>query len=80
MTERWDFKEKVYKPYQVPQEATIFENDHSKMVKCASCQQPLIYGLSYCSKQIQQGGFGYAICSECYDREWTERRESGGLE
>ena len=46
------------------------------MVKCAQCGKPVIYRESYTSRTIHSDyGFGYAVCPECYLKEWEEEGE-----
>lgn len=48
-----------------------------EVVNCARCGKKIKYGDCYTSKQIHNDfGFGYAVCPECYEKEWKEYREA----
>lgn len=55
---------------------SIYETDMDKIVNCAQCNEELKYSESYTSMEKQTYfGFGYAVCSKCYNEEWIRRRE-----
>ncbi|MFQ6793822.1 MAG: hypothetical protein ACLRT4_13770 [Thomasclavelia sp.] len=60
-------------PYELPQGASLYEKDMEKIVACAECGKKIRYGNSYTSRRIQNlVGFGYAVCGECYAKEWKD--------
>lgn len=70
---KWDFKTKHYNDYKVPPLATVYEQNMSKIIQCASCRNALKVGNGYTSRQIHNAlGFGYIVCGDCYKKEWQE--------
>lgn len=48
-----------------------------KIVACAQCGRKMLFGDGYTSRQIHtRQGFGYAVCEQCYDKEWKEKEEN----
>jgi hypothetical protein len=84
MAQKWNFKRHEYEPYKLPENASMFEVDMDKVVSCAQCGHPISFGLCYTSRQIHtQHGMGYAVCSQCYDKERSDEkamRDAGGAE
>lgn len=75
---KYNFKTGSYDNYSVPSNWKVrcYCDDCSEEINCCSCGKLLKYGESYTSRQIQtRGGFGYAVCSECYDIEFKEERD-----
>ena len=55
----------------IPDGSSFFELDMDKIIKCAKCGDDLKYGDSYTSRTIMNKvGFGYAVCHDCYMKEW----------
>lgn len=70
---RWIPKKHKYKKYRLPFGACLYSGDMDKVVSCASCGKEIKYGDSYTSRQIHTGfGIGFAVCSECYEKELKE--------
>lgn len=74
---KWNYKTKKYDEYTLPEGATTFASDLDAVVNCASCGKQMKYGDGYTSMEIHtpSSGFGYIVCSDCYDREIAIRRE-----
>lgn len=74
---KWDRANEEYAPHRVPAEwkVSLYEDDMDAIVNCASCGKELPYGETYTSMEIHTGrGFGYAVCDECYRKEFRRRR------
>ena len=79
--QKWNFSTHEYEPYAVPKEwDTVVIADLDEEVSCAGCGKRLRYGDCYCSTQIhtELTGFGYAVCRDCYRKEWRERAAAEG--
>lgn len=80
MLQRFNEKERVYEPYQVPDDwyVSTYETDMDTTVNCCQCGRKVPFGECYTSMQVQTAvGFGYAVCGECYyGKEWPEREEA----
>lgn len=74
---KWDFKTKEYYDYELPEHACLFSDDMIKVIACAECGRKMLFGDGYTSKQIHtELGFGYAVCEQCYEKEWREAIEN----
>ena len=74
---KWSFADNVYKPYTVPENASMYEVDMGKKVSCANCGKTVKYGDTYTSLTIHSPyGMGYAVCKTCYYDELEDRQES----
>ena len=70
---RWLPKKRKYKKYRLPVGSCLYSDDMDKVVSCASCGKEIKYGDSYTSRQIHtEIGVGFAVCSECYEKELKE--------
>lgn len=50
---------------------TTYSNDMDEIVACAACGKPLKFGDAYTSRKIQSNaGFGFAVCEDCYEKEF----------
>lgn len=73
LAKKWNFSKDEYEDYELPEEATTYSNDMNKIVSCARCGKKVLFGEAYTSRQIHTpGGFGYAVCEKCYEKEWKE--------
>lgn len=71
--QKYNFKEKKYSEYQLPEHASMYEDDMEMIIACAECGKPLLYGNGFTSRKIHTHiGMGYSVCSGCYE---TERKE-----
>ena len=52
---------------------TTYSNDMEEIVVCAACGKALKFGDAYTSRKIlSNGGFGFAVCEDCYEKEFKE--------
>lgn len=53
--------------------ATTYSNNMNEIVACAACGKALKFGDAYTSRKIlSNGGFGFAVCEDCYEKEFKE--------
>ena len=79
---RFDWITRKYCNYYIPASwyCSTYENDMDRIVNCAECGKEVPYSATYVSLAIHNVmGFGYAVCPECYEKEW-EARELAGKE
>ena len=63
----WVDSKQKYESYELPDGATMYENDMDKVVSCACCGKKVLYGNTYNSHKIHgEFGFSYAVCGDCY--------------
>jgi hypothetical protein len=44
-----------------------------EIIVCAACGKALKFGDAYTSRKIlSNGGFGFAVCEDCYEKEFKE--------
>ena len=74
---RWNYEKHIYEPYQASENAATYMEDLDSFVDCAECGKKIRFGCSYTSLRIHTPifGMGYAVCEECYKKEWEERRK-----
>lgn len=74
--QKWDFKARKYYDYDLPEGVCLYSADMDKVIACAQCGKRILFGDSYPSRRIyaihSTHGFGYAVCEQCYDKEWKE--------
>lgn len=64
---KYDLETGQYEDYALPDGSTYYEDDMNKKVACCECGKKIMYGASYTSRIIlNSGGFGYAVCEDCY--------------
>ena len=76
---KWNYESRTYDEYYVPYEWNIklLTNDMDEIINCPHCGKEFPYGESYTSKEIHNKvGFGYPVCSDCYEEEWERKRKS----
>lgn len=74
---KWNFKTREYEPYSVPADwnCKTFSVDMDEIVNCPYCGREVRFGDCYTSRQIHtRYGMGFAVCEECYEKEWLEER------
>ena len=50
---------------------TTYASDMDTVVACAACGKSLKFGDAYTSRKIlSNAGFGYAVCKDCYEKEF----------
>lgn len=63
----WNEVKNDYDPYELPEGASLYEQNMDTVVSCACCGKKVIYGNAYTSHKIHDYiGFGYAVCGDCY--------------
>lgn len=75
--QKWSFERHKYEPYSVPKEWSVrmYSDDMEEEINCAECGKVIRYGESYVSTVIHAHmRFGYAVCGECYGKEWERRK------
>ena len=76
MLPRWNYEKHIYEPYKVSNNVSMYKENLDDMVDCAECGKEIKFGDSYTSLRIHnEFGLGYAVCDECYKKEWDERRK-----
>ena len=74
---KWNFKTREYEPYSVPADwnCKTFSVNMDEIVNCPHCGREVRFGDCYTSRQIHtRYGMGFAVCEECYEKEWREER------
>ena len=77
MVQKWNFKTRKYKDYEVPSGWYIscYENDMEAAINCAECGNRMTFGEGYTSRTIHtEHGFGYSVCPKCYEAEWQAEK------
>lgn len=70
MVLKWIPEKHKYVKYELPEGASLWEEDMEEVVSCASCGKKVKFGNSYTSRHIhEESGFGFAVCKECYEKE-----------
>ena len=71
---KWLEKDHKYIPYELPEGASLYEDDMDKEVACCWCGKKVKFGDCYTSKHIHTDmGIGYAECEECYFGEHNDK-------
>lgn len=76
---KWNYEKHEYDEYEVPKEwnVKLYSEDMKEIINCPHCGETLEYGNSYTSLEIHNYlGFGFAVCSKCYDEEWGRKRNA----
>lgn len=78
LVNKWDFKRREYTKVEIPKfyhSPLLAEMD--EQVNCIHCGNLLPYGNCYTSRRYHsQHGFGYPVCSTCYEEEWKEEHNA----
>lgn len=75
---KWNVKKRDYELYQIPKDWNIcsYTDDMDKQINCCQCGKIVRFGDCYTSLEVHTPvGFGFAVCSECYDKEWARKKE-----
>ena len=75
---KWDYERHTYDKIKVPKDwkCTVYCEDMDQVINCPQCGKKLKYGETYTSLEIHSvGGFGYAVCEKCYEKEWKRRKK-----
>lgn len=75
---KWNYETKTYDPYTPPEgNIVLYSEDMDELINCAQCGKELSFGEGYTSKEIHTSvGFGYPVCTDCYDQEILRDKES----
>lgn len=72
----WNYEKQSYEPYELPEKSSVFEPNMDAVCSCASCGKEMLFGDGYTSRKIHTFmGMGFAVCSQCYSKEWKEEQE-----
>lgn len=75
---KWNCKKHEYEPYPVPKDKklTLYTENMEEEINCCQCLKLMKYKDSFTSREVHNAvGLGYAVCKECYEKEWERRRE-----
>lgn len=76
---KWNYKKHKYEDCMIPNswKVSLYETDMDTIVNCPHCGKEVRYGDTYTSRQFHNWvGLGYAVCEECYEKEWKREREA----
>ena len=76
---KWNYDIHDYEPYEVPDDwnCKTYSADMDEVVNCPHCGNKILFGQSYTSMEIHSKvGFGYAVCEQCYEKEWNRRKKA----
>ncbi len=76
--QKWNWSKHTYEDYEVPNNwvCKCYSDDMNEIVNCPHCGEQITFGESYTSMEIHTDlGFGYAVCGDCYDKEWNRRKD-----
>ena len=76
---KWNPRKHEYEAFVSPagDDASLYESDMEKVIKCAGCGKQLPFGETFTSHMIHnQLGMGYAVCKDCYDDELRQMLEA----
>lgn len=77
--QKWNYHTLSYDDYLIPDDVSLilYTPDMEKVVACAGCFQPLVYGESFTSREIHNHiGLGYPVCDACYQKGWAESKQA----
>ena len=75
---KWNYKKHTYEPYKIPDDwnCKLYSENMSEIINCPHCGKKIKFGNSYTSLEIHNHiGLGFAVCEECYTKEWIRRRK-----
>ena len=78
--QKWDYSSHSYSTIplisRTPLNLKTYSEDINEMVNCCQCLKKIKYGDTYTSKEIHTDlGFGFAVCEDCYEKEWERKRK-----
>lgn len=76
---KWNYKISDYEDYNVPDEWNIksYSGDMEEIINCVQCGKEVKVGETYTSLEVHtEIGFGFLVCSECYEKEHKRRNEA----
>lgn len=74
---KFNWKTRKYEKYDAPEgiRLALYCSDMNEIVNCAQCFKSISFGDSYTSREVHTNiGLGYAVCEECYDKEWNREQ------
>lgn len=76
---KWNYVSHEYIPVEVPSHwnCKTFSFDMEEKVNCPHCGRKTMVGDTYTSLEFHEQcfGFGYCVCSKCYEKELAKKRE-----
>jgi hypothetical protein len=75
---KWNYDIHDYEPYEVPDDwnCKTYSVDMEEVVNCPQCGKKILFGDGYTSLEVHTDmGFGYAVCEQCYEKEWNRRKK-----
>lgn len=79
---KWNYKIKRYDIYNLPDNWNIklYTDDMDEIINCCQCGAAVKFGECYTSLEVHNNyGLGFAVCDECYRKEWERKNESEGI-
>jgi hypothetical protein len=76
---RWNWATHQYDPYtpNPTWNLVLYTEDMDLAINCANCGKTMTYGEGLTSREIHNAtGFGYPVCSSCYEDEFKREREA----
>ena len=80
---KWNERKREYEPYKIPDDWNVktYSDDMDMIINCAACGKKELFGNAYTSMTIHGvGGMGYAVCHDCYEMEYKERKKYMNME
>lgn len=74
---KWNYQTHSYDQVQIPNDwnCKTYSDDMDEIINCPHCGKQIKFGDGYTSLEFHTGmGFGYAVCEECYNKEWERRK------
>lgn len=75
---KWNVLTKEYEPLRIPNnwKCKTYSNDMEELVNCPQCGKKIRFGDCYTSLEVHTNfGMGYAVCEDCYNKEWERRNK-----
>lgn len=78
----WDYVSRKYIEklciFKYPKNIKTFSENMDEEVNCCQCFRKIRFGDTYSSNEVHtELGMGFAVCPECYEKEWERRRNYG---
>lgn len=71
---KYNSQKHKYEKYNPKFKITMTCEDMNKIVNCCQCGKKIKFGSTYTSLEVHNNyGFGYAVCGECYNKEYKRR-------
>ena len=77
---KWDYLSHSYFSIPITSRERLniktYSEDMNEIVNCCQCLKKIRYGDTYTSNEINTDlGFGFAVCEDCYEKEWERKRK-----